>query len=307
MKLEDGKDAPSSGRTSETTGAGSVEASASSGKKPTILTRNDQLTMKSTRKANRKQKKGQKKAGKGKKRGGNKRNSKKAIKPSSPQARRRKILQSQKRVGAPDTKDSALVVNTTDKPKKRKSGKQPESSEPEEAPWKVSPKGRKGEVAPHKSSVPKAKAKAKGKAKAKAQPKAKGRPTKSKVEKNSPKDESEQRPQRKRGRPVVKEDLYTSPLYDEDLVQTLCSFASMFDSEADHKSDSFKKELRSQLAEDVWLNIYWTRQSCGVRSSPGQSDTHHFSFATYSASASHKTAVAVKCAELTATGTLPKK
>ena len=98
----------------------------------------------------------------------------------------------------------------------------------------------------------------------------------------------------------------TDPLDNEVLTGELVAFANLFDPEKHWVTDdNFKVLLRGKVAVSpecgFRLNIYWSRCACGVTSKEEKKDLHNFSFNGSAAADVHRLAVAVKCAELTAT------
>ena len=96
------------------------------------------------------------------------------------------------------------------------------------------------------------------------------------------------------------------PLDNEVLTGELVAFAQLFDPEKHLVTDdNFKVLLRGKVAVSpecgFRLNIYWSRCACGVTSKEEKKDLHSYSFNGSAAADVHRLAVAVKCAELTAT------
>ena len=156
---------------------------------------------------------------------------------------------------------------------------------------------------------PKAKAKAKAKSapKAKSTPKAKAKANpKSKAKANKPAEDCEAKPRKKaRTKASAADDLLNNPLRSDVLIKGFMDFARSFPEELDQpeKLSQFKTLLRGSLQFDTTLccyNIYWSRNSCGVKHVDYKTDIAHFSFNGFMASARWKTAIAVRCAYLAA-------
>ena len=121
-------------------------------------------------------------------------------------------------------------------------------------------------------------------------------------------DSESSRPKAKaRGRKAQKPKGGEGGLDNEALTKELAAFARQFDPETNLVADgNFRDLLRSktQLTPecDVYrLNIYWSRHACGVTNKIEKKDTHNFSFNGAEAADVHRLAIAVRCAELTAT------
>ena len=243
-----------------------------------VVTRNDQLSMKSKRKGarkakrakNKKNKKGTRKA---------KRSPKKAPTPTkAPVSRKRKMLK------AMAVEDESMNKGGK-KTKASSSGKKRD-----EEPMEPASKRRKEKQAPAASSTAEPKPKAKGRAKGKAVAKPKASP------KAKAKAKAKGRP-KTGGKADFVERHRQSHLYDSDLLASYEKFAKSFDATMEVKSPQFKEQARAQLGEynGYRLNIYWTRCSVGVTDQSSGKDVINFTFNTSSACDVHKLAVALKC------------
>ena len=185
-------------------------------------------------------------------------------------------------------------------------------SAPEEEP-KAARKGKRAKPADLEESAPvtrkrRSKAiKSEGHPKAKAKAKAKGRKTTAPAPPEEPKD-SNSTPALKakaRGRrKVVVDDaelLKNSPLYRASLVQELYDFALKFDKKANVRTSSYKSQMKSECPElaDYRLNLYWTRCACGIFSKHLGKDLYSFSVGS-NAYEAHKCAVSAMCAMVAA-------
>ena len=234
---------------------------------PIVLTRNDQLKMKQTRKA------------KGKKKGSGKKTKKtRRGKATKKVSRKRKILHnrspSKKATVEPET--SKVELEGPPQPKRPRRAKTIPSSS---------------------SEKPKAKAKAKSAA-AKKEPKPKALPAKAKAKAKSTA-KSRSRPRRTG---ISADQRMQSPLYSDDLVKTLTAAARELDPDACITSNKFKTGVRASLEEFQGhrLNIYWSRAGCGVTSYGEDRDVASFSFNCSSARDVFKLGVAMKCASICA-------
>ena len=259
---------------------------------PPILTRNDQLSFKSTRKQARKDKANDKKNGKGKtgKRGkgkvgkGKKKDQKKGKKNTGKSiSRKRKILKNSPTKQPPQQEPSGSSV---DKPK-GKGTKAGSSASPlpkrkrEQKEPKVGPKAKA-------KATPKPKMKATPKPKATTKPKAAPKPKAKRVKTEKGQDEEESQ----------------KPTFNAMLVHDLLEFAHRFSPDDSVRDAAFKNKIRTMLALDTLktcrLNIYWTRCSSGVTLLDAKVDVQHFSYNSSSAPEAYKAAVSIKLAELTA-------
>ena len=89
------------------------------------------------------------------------------------------------------------------------------------------------------------------------------------------------------------------------LTQRLLDLAKHFGPFMSVRDDKFKKGIRSMLDLDTLqncrLNIYWTRCSAAVTLLEKKTDIHHFSFNNTFVAESHKAAIAIGCAAEVAT------
>lgn len=264
-----------------------------------VLTRNDQLTMKSSRKKARGKKgdtsnaKVGKRKGKGKtskkstrgKRGSGK---KKVCKASSSSflegrvSRKRQILKGgsptkhqklQDETGAssltPTPADDVLEMEPSPAPKtkgktvKQRKGQGKTDPKPKAKTRATAKKDTKAAT----PAAPKAKAKAKAKASTKSR-----------------------RPRGLAAEPVP---------YDASLTKAMLDFASQFGADDSVRSMTYKDQVRQSLDQDLSehrLKIYWTRCTCGITDLEADKDLSHFGFNHSSAIEPHKCAVAIKCA-----------
>ena len=268
-----------------------------------LLTRNDQLSMKKSKKDARKNKMAENKRAKGgapkkgkkvkKGKTGKKKKGKKALKNKKPKSPSRRKLRNLQAAGASASSAAAAEDAGAKRRKKVKKSKEPgvvlNEVDAEET-W-VDPQeacesaaGRKSKTkgkgkSPKKAPKPKAEAKAKAKASAKA--KSKGR--------------------RRRG--DADGDQSDARFSDPRLAQFFIDFAkSVGGSGIKTTSPKYKSSVRAGLADlkECAYNMYWTKCSCGLRIQNAY-DAFYFSFVTSSAENSYKMAVAAKCCEICAT------
>ena len=268
-----------------------------------VLTRDEQLRFKASSKVKRsagesgKGKKAKSNKGKGKKK--SKAKGKKRGTDSKGISRKRQVLRKSKRTK--DDKDDY-------EPAKDEGGETSEELPPKQIkrPRKTREPTKPKKTDQRAKDPVKPKAKAKGKAKAKASP-TKG--TRSKADpkakvKASPKAKAScRRGKKKVGSEASLEDQKNHEHYSAELVDKLVSFAKQVDTGANVKSEAFKVGMRKKLVEmnGYRLNIYWTRQSCGVTNTTEGKDLGTFSFNGSSASDAERIAVAIKCSELMVT------
>ena len=163
-----------------------------------------------------------------------------------------------------------------------------------EKPQRKPKRKSKGKVAEAEVTTPRPKAKAKAKAKAapKSSPKRRAAPKSSPA---APKAKARTR----------QDALLHNPARSDPIIKGLMDFATVFpDSMDDPENGSkFKTAVRETLPEheSCWYNIYWTRNSCGLKHSEYKNDIAHFSFNTDPAPNRWKTAIAVRCAFLAVT------
>ena len=266
---------------------------------PPILTRNDQLSFKSTRKQARKDKANDKKNGKGKtgKRGkgkvgkGKKKDQKKEKKNTGKgkgMSRKRQILKNSPTKQPPQQEPSGSSV---DKPKGKgtKAGSSASPLPKRKREQKEGPKAKaKATPKPKAKATPKPKVEENPKPKATTKPKAAPKPKAKRVKKEKGQDEEES-PKR---------------TFNDMLVHDLLEFAHRFSSDDSVRDAAFKNNIRTMLALDTLktcrLNIYWTRCSSGVTLLDAKLDVQHFSFNSSSAPEAYKAAVSIKLAEQTA-------
>lgn len=251
-----------------------------------VVTRNDQLSMKSKNKGARKAKMGKNKKKKGTRKA--KRSPKKAPTPTkAPVSRKRKMLK------AMAVEDESM--NKGGKKTKASSSGKKRDEEPMEPASK-----RNEKQAPAASSTAAPKPKAKGKARAKGEAVAKAKASPKAKTKASPKGKAKAKA---KGRPKTggkadfEERHRQSHLFDSDLLASYEKFAKSFDATMEVKSPQFKEQARAELGEYTGyrLNIYWTRCSVGVTDLSSGKDVVNFTFNTSSACDVHKLAVALKC------------
>lgn len=237
---------------------------------PKILTRNEQLKMKQTRKA------------KGKnKRSGKKTKKTRRSKAAKRVSRKRKILQ--------DCSPSKATLEHENSNVEFEGA--PQTKRPRRARTTASASSKMPK------NIPKAKAKAKAKsAAAKREPKAPRTLAKAKAKAKST---AKSRP-RRTGKSADQQ--MQSPLYSGDLVKTLTAAARELDPDACITSNKFKSGVRGNLEsfEGHRLNIYWSRAGCGVTSYEENRDVASFSFNCSSARDVFKLGVAMKCASICA-------
>lgn len=92
-------------------------------------------------------------------------------------------------------------------------------------------------------------------------------------------------------------------LFSKELVDDMVEFARAIGKSDDCKNENLKAHVRSLLQPLNWtrLNIYWTRTTCGVVRNDMGKDVLHFTFNTVDVCASYRLAMAIKCAEMSAT------
>ena len=281
------------------------------GDQPEVVTRNDQLTMKSASKAARRDKvaknKKKKRSNKGRKNAkkGNGKKGKKTTKPNtgsssslagvtSPSKRKRKLLKKR----SVDASNALAAHEEGDgwipkRPKLRSAGNE-EGSIKARKPKHSKVRKNTAQV----TAAPKPKAKSKTCAKAKASPKASPK-AKAKA-KATAKAKASSRRRSTRGRNTEGDEIDPN-LFSSEMMDDLYEFACGLGGEGvEPKSAIFKASMRSQLAVLDWTayNIYWSRASCGVKRF--DRDMHHFIFTTSTAHESYRCAVACKCAEYAA-------
>ena len=260
-----------------------------------VVTRDDQLRLKSHAKIKRGSGKKESKKKKSKKTKGGKQGKGHGDKKKRP-SRKRGILQ-----------------ESSKKPKVNQVAG--ESDEDEPPPIKIrknAPNGSNSKVSkeqPKKHSAPKAKAKASPKAKAKSQASPKSK-AKGGVKANGalkakakaapkPKGRAKKCPTEERIRKYKEHDLF-----DDETVQFFINKAKEMDeykSGADPAFRSFCKAELPELTKYSISNIYWSRCGVGVTSLEKQSDVLHFSFNHSSAWDVYKLALALECAAAAAT------
>ena len=271
-----------------------------------FVSRDQQLRSKQAKKQNKKDKNGKN----GKK--ANAKNGKRKQKKKSKAGKGSRNVLDQRRgrkrnilAAASSTPASEAVVE--EQPAKQKKARKTKNAQPEDS----SPK--------EPDQAPAVKAKAakrppKGEPKAKRQPKAKAEPkAKAKGKKREEDDAAKDEPKAKRGKKKVSAEdaMLANPLRMDTLVSALMDFAKRFEEEleAEESLEALKSRIRSELQplKKCSLNVYWSRNSCGVRVWRSEAekavvkDELHFSFNSSSAPRRYKLAVAVRCAELAAT------
>ena len=251
-----------------------------------FVTRNDQLKFKQAAKTKHGKGPGPKTA-KGGKTGKKGRKSKKGKKP-------RKVAASKE--GSP----SKRKLETLRQANQTKSVVE-EDWHPEEDVEPKKPKRSKG----WNTDTSAATAKPKGKAKSKAANTTRKTPkaAKAKAQPKVPSSGSGKGRGRGRGRGARAASGAESDLFDVKLVDQFNEFGKLFDRKASIKSPKFKSQVRANVAEPEHFsyNNYWSRTSCGVKSTRQDKDIAHFIFTQSSAPDAIKCAIAVKCAEIYAT------
>ena len=276
-----------------------------------MITRNDQLSLKASRKAERR---GKVEANKAKKAGKTKRERKgkkgkrgqctmdviPGAPALSPSKRNRQLLKKRNAAKAEVEDDVEDVVNPpppAKKPRKRVKNTPAGQSEVPAASEPLTRKPRtKGKNTTEKQGAPKAKAKASPKAKAK-EAKAKDKVIKGgKVDKVPPKRKGRGKQQGADG---------DEKHVKRTIVDNLKNFALQIGKAwEDIRNPKFKEFLRSKVqdhCEKSRLNIYWSKATCGVHVYETCTDIHHFTFNGTQACAPYRIAVATKCAEAAAT------
>ena len=280
-----------------------------------VVTRNDQLTMKSASKAARrdkvaknKKKKQSKKGNKNAKKGKGKKG-KKTTKPdtgssasvavpssvTSPSKRKRKLLK-KRSVDA----SNALAAHEQGDQWIPKRSKLPSAGNEEGSIKTGKRKHSKTRVRKNTARVPaapKPKAKSKARAKAKASPRASPKASPKPKAKAKAKAKASSRRGSTKGRRNEGDEIDPN-LFSQELVDNMYEFArSIGGKGVDTKSAMYKHSIREKLAALDWTayNIYWSRASCGVKRI--DRDVHHFIFTTSTAHESYRCAVACKCAE----------
>ena len=266
-----------------------------------LVTRNDQLSSKASKKDARRQKVAENKKNKRHKKGkqGGKtsktknakktRNTKRAKKTrssssqgllTSPSKRKREVLKrASAAVGAVEVEQDRVPSKTT-----RTRAKPVASSSGVESSTKRPP-----------TTVAKSKAvKPAGKAKAKAKVTKETTKNKSKEQSMKPAAKSKTKKGKKDSLPEENPKFHNQVMIDDFL-----EFArSVGGKGVDPKNPSFKKHVRSELDELEWtrLNVYWSKAACGVKA--GSHDIHYFGWTASCAEPSYVAAIAVKCAHL---------
>lgn len=100
--------------------------------------------------------------------------------------------------------------------------------------------------------------------------------------------------------------LLESVLRSDTIIKALMDWANQYDVKYEDidQLEAFKKEVRSncQPLKKTQLSIYWTKCTCGVFLKPDENgekvNMHHFGWTSSRAASRHRTAVAVRCAEL---------
>ena len=294
-----------------------------------ILTRNDQLNFKATKKAARK--------GQAKKKNGKQR------KTNSPTTRKRKLLRSQSKRAKSQKpaatswdgdwdgewddgdwgeyeEDWGVMTHPTgssrdqkrqkrnkrdleahEKTTTRDNAKTAKSSKAKTAKAKTAKpgKGKTAKPAKAKTAKPgKGKTAKPGKAKTAKPGKAKAKPA------PKPKAEAGNRRGRKANPGgMTVESLQSNELYSEKLVAEFRQFAEPFDPMTNVKNQSFKVEVRSFEPDLLYhrMTIYWTKGQCGVTLIETGKDVLFFSFANSPGYDPQKVAVAVRCGWIAAT------
>ena len=257
-----------------------------------VLTRDEQLRFKASNKVRRdtgtdKSGKGKKakntgKSGKGKKKS-NANKTKRSKSGAKGMSRKRKMLQNSKTTrgvdfgGGETSEEFPPRQVQTKRPRKAKESTQKLVKDPV-----------KTRAKPKVKVTPNAKPKVDRKAKPKTAPKAKA---------------DCKRGKKKVGSEPSLEDQKAHKHYSAQLVDKLVSFANQVDVGMNVRAEAFKVTMRKKLVEmhGYRLNIYWTRQSCGVTNITEGKDLGTFSFNGSSACDAHRIAVAIKCSELMVT------
>ena len=281
---------------------------------PAVITRNDQLKFKQSKKQNRKRKTEEKKkkgkVGKDKKKNHGRKSDAKEPKKgkrelqSQPQedaadeakqkksrsAKAKRKSTSSLQLGRSHRKRTILQAAgsaSVPEPKaKRVRTQSKKTGQPEGEKDLKEEKGAKAECAIEGG----AKGRATAKAKAKAAPK--GKMTKG-DEKPKPKAKA-----KGKAKIIPEQD---SPLSNVDLMNELLDFAKKVGGHGiGVKSEKFKHGLRAELKhfDTSTYNVYWSRCACGIKLKHEKRDVHHFSYLQSMADETYKIAIAAKCAEI---------